>query len=781
MPLVTAAALAYAAGLGAGFGGLSLGIAAALAGAAAAAALRARRGEVAALALVSFCGVAVARAADSRAARCVVLATADRSWRVDLDDDASPGGYARGTLRRADGCALHAALFVGSGRAAAGDVAEVRGALLPADRDGVIVREAHVRGGGERRLLPALRARASRSIGRSFGADSALALALLVADTRSLSPELRDRFAAAGLVHVLSISGLHVAVIAATLLLVFQAARLPRNAAAVAAVGTTAFYVAMIGAPAPAVRAGAMLAAAAASRALQRPTSPWASLALGAWLPMLFDPRAVLDLGFQLSVAGMASLVASGALARRTFGAARGGAAGSAPVTGWRATLARELLASSLATVVTAPLVAWTFGRLSLAAPLTNLAAAPIVGVLQPTLFLGLVVEPLSPALARIVASAAHPMLGALDAVASLGASLPGASLVVAPTLAECALWGAAAASLVVACVSRLPARALLASAGAAAGAVWVPTGVAGGTGSSGEVELHMLDVGQGDALALRTDRGRWVLFDAGRVWTGGDAGRSTVVPYVRRRGGEVAAFVLSHPHADHVGGAASVLRALRPAGYWDAAFAAGSDVYRASLEEAAERGVPWRRVHPGDSLVVDGVVITFLAPDSAWTASLTDPNLASTVAAARFGAVRFLLVGDAESPEEAWLLAHAPEGSLRADVLKVGHHGSRTSSSAPFLDAVRPRVALVSVGAANMYGHPSADVMRELASRGVEVLRTDRLGPVVVRTDGRDITISAGGATWTSGSAVRAAAGTSATGRASGGDDADSARSSPP
>ena len=115
---------------------------------------------------------------------------------------------------------------------------------------------------------------------------------------------------------------------------------------------------------------------------------------------MLLDPRAVLDLGFQLSVAGMASLVASGALARRVL-RARDDAGGPGP-DGWRATLARELMASTLATMVTAPLVAWSFGRLSLAAPLTNLAAAPLVGVLQPTLFLALDVEPLSPALALL-------------------------------------------------------------------------------------------------------------------------------------------------------------------------------------------------------------------------------------------------------------------------------------------------------------------------------------------------------------------------------------------
>jgi competence protein ComEC len=155
-----------------------------------------------------------------------------------------------------------------------------------------------------------------------------------------------------------------------------------------------------------------------------------------------------------------------------------------------------------------------------------------------------------------------------------------------------------------------------------------------------------------------------------------------------------------------------------------------------------------WQRVHPEDSLVVDGVVFRFLGPDSAWTAGLSDPNLASTIVLVRAGEVRVLLVGDAERPEEDWLLARYGD-SLRADVLKVGHHGSSTSSSDAFLAAVRPRVALVSVGLGNSYGHPSPDVMATLAARGAQVLRTDRLGTIVVRTDGRRLLVDAKGERW--------------------------------
>jgi competence protein ComEC len=112
------------------------------------------------------------------------------------------------------------------------------------------------------------------------------------------------------------------------------------------------------------------------------------------------------------------------------------------------------------------------------------------------------------------------------------------------------------------------------------------------------------------------------------------------------------------------------------------------------------------------------------------------------------YGAVRFLLVGDAERGEEEWLLAHGAD--LRADVLKVGHHGSGTSSSALFLDAVSPRLALVSVGRGNMYALPSGAVMNTLVARGVDVLRTDQLGTIVVRTDGRCITVTTADAEWT-------------------------------
>jgi competence protein ComEC len=255
--------------------------------------------------------------------------------------------------------------------------------------------------------------------------------------------------------------------------------------------------------------------------------------------------------------------------------------------------------------------------------------------------------------------------------------------------------------------------------------------------------ELHMLDVGQGDAFAIRTSKGRWIVIDAGRAWRGGDAGRTVVAPYIAQRGGAIALFVLSHAHADHVGGAASLLAVRHADRFVDPGFIGTSPPYRAALQEAMRDGIPWTRARPGETITVDDVALTTLAPDSAWAASLHDANLASTVLLAHLGDAVVLFTGDAEGPEEEWLLAHYAD-SLHADVLKVGHHGSNTSTTPPFLAAVHPRLALVSVGVHNTYGHPNAGIMNALRDAGALVVRTDEAGTVVVRFPPRAIELEA-------------------------------------
>jgi competence protein ComEC len=576
------------------------------------------------------------------------------------------------------------------------------------------------------------RDRAGAAIDRHFGDDAGLVRALLIADTKDLDPQLRDRYADAGIVHMLSISGLHVAIVSGAMLLLLQAARLPAAAARWAGLSLVLLYVLMIGAPPPAVRSAVMIGAQTVSFALQRNTSPWAALAWGGGIPLLYQPRTAVDLGWQLSVSGFAALIAGRAVAERLL---------PATLDGWRRKIAGELVVSVVASFATAPLVAWHFGRVSLVAPFSNIAAGPVIALLQPTLFLGLGLS-WWPAAASLVAAASVPMVRAFDLVAHLGASLPWATLHASPSLLTALALGVACVAVLAACVRHYWAPPAVLALASVATAAFAPIP------SSGVLEVHMIDVGQGDAVAVRTPRGRWLLFDAGRGDARRDAGRMTIVPYLRARGGPLVLFVLSHPHADHAGGAASVLKAMRPPAYLDAAFAGGSSPYRASLDAARQLQVTWRRARAGEVVSVDGVRLRVLAPDSAWTAGLTDPNLASVVVRLEFGSSTMLFTGDAEAPEEDWLLDRSP-ALLRADLLKVAHHGSGTSTTEAWLDAVQPRAALVSVAARNFYGHPDPVVMRRLSGHGVTVLRTDQLGTVVARTDGVHWTLQAAGIRW--------------------------------
>ena len=733
MPLVAWGALAYGAGLlfalttptRVALGGVLVALAAVLA------ARAAGRTTAAACATLMAGGSLAALASAESDRRCAQRVAGLGRWTARMDGDGSPGAVVRATLLTGS-CRVRATLVVRSGNARSGDRAVVEG-RPSLDSRGMLVRDATLSGGGRAWSLAVLRARAGARIDRIFGEDAALVRALVIADMSGIPAEERERFARAGLVHMLSVSGLHVAIIALALELLAGVLRIPPTPARLVTLVLLALYVAGIGAPAPAVRAAVMLGMLVACRILQRPTSPWAVVAIGSAAP-LASPRTVLDLGWQLSVAGTVALVAGGTVAGRLL-----------PRTwrGPRRSLARALAVSMVATLVTAPLVAWSFGRVALIGPLSNVLADPVMALLQPVLFVALCIP--VPAVERLAADAAHALIAVFEAVAVHAASVPGGAPLVLPTTLAACVAAVAALAVVVACMADRPVRAVMLALSCLVLLIVEPLAIP----RRGRTELHVLDVGQGDALAIRTRAGRWIVVDAGRVWSGGDAGRRTLVPYVTHRGGSVALFVLSHPHADHVGGAASLLSTLRPARFLDPGYRGTTPSYLAALEVAREARIPWQRVRPGDSLVVDEVVLTALAPDSSWAAELEDANLASTVLLARAGGVRMLLTGDAEAAEEAWLLAQGPE-ALAADVLKVAHHGSATSSTTPFLDAVRPRLALVSVGAHNTYGHPSPSVLDALALAGADVLRTDLVGTIVVRTDGRALEVEARGMRWT-------------------------------
>jgi competence protein ComEC len=247
-------------------------------------------------------------------------------------------------------------------------------------------------------------------------------------------------------------------------------------------------------------------------------------------------------------------------------------------------------------------------------------------------------------------------------------------------------------------------------------------------------MEVVFLDVGQGDAVAIRSPGGRWILVDTGPRGLTYDAGARVVLPYLRRRGvARLEALVLTHPDLDHIGGAEAVVQGLDVGYVVDPSQPAGRDAYVDVLEAASRNGVPWLEARRDISFALDGVEVSVLYPNGPTTLAYrgTDSNAQSVVLLVRFGEFEALLTGDAPVEVEEAILDDLPS---ELEVLKIGHHGSNTSTSPLLLAQTSPELAVISVGARNRYGHPHAEVVSRITESGARVLRTDRSGDIVIR-----------------------------------------------
>lgn len=249
-------------------------------------------------------------------------------------------------------------------------------------------------------------------------------------------------------------------------------------------------------------------------------------------------------------------------------------------------------------------------------------------------------------------------------------------------------------------------------------------------------LEVHFLDVGQGDAAFVRSPSGKTVLIDAGPP-----EGGPVIRGYLRERKVTGLDLVLaSHPHLDHVGGLVEVMRHHRPRVLLDAGFSHTTRTYERLLEWLEAEKISVRTARGGRTITIEPeIILELLGPDEPFlSGTRSDANSNSIVARLVYREVSFLFTGDAENETEQRLLESGRV--LHSTVLKVAHHGSRHSTSDRWLTAVRPTYAVVSAGRGNTYGHPTPQTLNRLANRGTRVFRTDRDGHVTASTDGRTI-----------------------------------------
>jgi competence protein ComEC len=571
-----------------------------------------------------------------------------------------------------------------------------------------------------------LRTAVARASQQLYGPRAPMVDALILGRRGGLDRDLQDRFAQSGLVHLLSISGFHVGVITAWIFLFCRSLRLGRGRALAVAAFISVAYVAFLGWPAPATRAAALAVFAAISRVRQRRVESDALLSGTCLCVLLIDPWAVLDIGGWLSAAAL-------------WGASR--------FTRWTDTALgktlwwRTLGSSVGATFATAPITAFALGAVALIGIALNFVAIPLAAVAIPGVLASLLMYPVWPGLAAALAGGAGLGLHLLELLAMAGALVPGGHVVAAPELRSSLPWLAVLGVSLWACARRnTVGEAVRRWSWAAVVTLWAGTwwtSTPGTTDRGSELALHFLDVGQGDGAVLRTPGGQWVLIDAGPRNERSDAGRRVVLPYLIGQGvHQLAVAVISHAHADHLGGVPSVLHHFHPRMVVEPGDKVADPLYFEFLDELAADSIGWHRGRRGESFSLDRVRFTILHPYE-WQRWGEDLNEDSVVLLVEYGDFQAIFAGDAGFPAETEMRG----ASRRVDLLKVGHHGSRWSTGDEWLDSLRPTAAVISVGR-NTYGHPSPETLGRLLRHRVQVWRTDRDGPVTVTTDGHSMTV---------------------------------------
>ena len=594
----------------------------------------------------------------------------------------------------------------------------------------ISVREApvlHGRSSWGQRAAGALRAGLQRACEPLPDEAGGLLPGLVVGDTSRLDPGLDQDFRTTGMTHLTAVSGANVAILLGVVLFLVRRARVgPVGTALVCAVALVGFVI--LARPSPSVvRAAAMGAIGLIGLAAGRPRAALPALAAGVAVLVVVDPELAGDVGFALSVLATSGLLLLAptwrdALRRR----------------GWPVFVAEALAVPAAAQVACAPVVAGLSSSVSLVAVPANMMAVPAIA---PATLLGVVasvVSPIWPAGAEFAAWLGHWPARWLVLIATTGAQVPAGALPWPGGVTGALLLGVLTVLLLIA--ARRPIVRRLAAVIALGGVLGaLPVRLLAPGWPPPRWLVVTCAVGQGDAVVLPAGHGRAVVIDAGPE-------PNAVDRCLRRLGvRRVTLFVVSHFHVDHIGGISGVFHGRRISGVVTPEWPEPAAGRAAVTAHAAEARVPLRPVGPGWTYAVGGLELTALGPPEPMHGTSSDPNNNSLVLRARTGGHIVLLPGDAEIEEQQAMLIHSGSGAVRAEVLKVAHHGSAYQEPA-FLDAVDPAVALVSVGADNDFGHPNGPLLDRLTRDGARVLRTDLSGDLAAVVTSRGLAVVARG-----------------------------------
>lgn len=556
--------------------------------------------------------------------------------------------------------------------------------------------------------------------------DAGLIFAMLFGGYSGIAPELLEAFTVTGIVHILSVSGSHISLLAGFMLNTGRFFCLPRRLNFIILAAVIAFYALLCGFTPPVLRAAAMGLLSASALTLGRASEARRLLSITALIMLLLDPLLAFSISFQLSFASTAGLLYIMPALKNSFRFLPRFIADNAALT----------LSAQFAVL---PLTAWYFNSLPLSSVLANLIAVPPLEFIIILGLLGSLIGIVLPFVQHLIFIAASLVLGIASDITAAIAALPMASVYM-PTLPP----GAAVcyyAFLFILLTESLRHKAVkyirkFKYSTAISLVLAVFLAVCYRISEPEMMQVHFIDVGQGDAALIVSPAGRAAMIDTGgAVNSDFDLGRRVDLPYLRHYGiTELDYLILSHKDADHAGGAASILKNM-PVHHL---IISGEDKndYAGVLRLPPDSAILKNSIaaKEGMAFSMDGINFKILYSGEG------SGNDASNVIKLMYRDFSVLFTGDISQSSESELLKR--QHTLQSTVLKTAHHGSKSSSSAEFLRAVQPRFAVISAGLYNSFGHPHEEVLQRLEALPAEILRTDESGAVVFATDGRKMTV---------------------------------------